>query len=477
MDCCDTINFMENHTQVNKLRFLLALWIGKAAAAAAKRIAPGRGSNISGEIALKIAPDFLYGFTGIDLEKTIFVTGTNGKSTTAHMIVHAFRTAGHSVCANGEGANLIAGTATALLKRSALSGRLKDEWLILEVDERSLASVCKAIPARHVCVTNIQKDQVQRNGDPDFIYQKIKSAIAPGMVLYLNNDEPRSKSLERFANRAVRFGVAPLRPADAGSQQQGGAGAEFWRVTMPCPVCHDALRFTQTNVAGVGTYVCPACGFANDPAPDCLIETADFERGFFRIGTETFPLVYRTPYFLYNYALCAAVGLGNGISAETLRRALDGFVNIGGRYETFETAGKLVQYIRIKQENPETLQNALDVIAADRRTKAFFVGLDVVNDIIPAYSNTFYAFDCDFGALAASGVERSVCFTRTVGYDMAGRLRYAGIPDEHIELLASDDEGEILARIHACEAPVVYLITLLKKYEKLRAYAEAEAGA
>ncbi|MCL2492960.1 MAG: MurT ligase domain-containing protein [Clostridiales bacterium] len=495
---------MNNQARGNRAQFLLALWVGKACAAVIGRIAPERGSNISGEIALKIAPGLLGGFTGADPDKTILITGTNGKSTSNNLIIHLFRTAGRSVCANIEGANLITGVCTALLKRSALSGRLKDEWVILEVDERSLASVLKAIPARRLCVTNIQKDQVQRNGDPDYIYEKIRAAISPGMTLYLNNDEPRSKSLERFAARAVRFGVAPFGPANnlannaddgvdspannsgsEGSPANNAGGADGlavgmpdgWRVTMPCPVCHDALRFTQTNLAGVGTYHCPACGFSNDPVPDCLIAEADFEQGTFRVGEETYPLAYTAPFFLYNYALCAAVAEETGLGAGILRRALDSFTNIGGRVEAFQYAGKTVQYIRIKQENPETLQSALDVIAADRRIKDFFIGLDVVDDIIPNYSNTFYAFDCDFDAFAASGIERCVCFSHTVCFDMANRLRYAGIPDDRIEALNTDDEEEILARIRACEAPVVYLITWIKKYEKLRAHAAAGVSA
>jgi hypothetical protein len=376
-------------------------------------------------------------------------------------------------------------------------GRLKDEYLLLEVDERSLAAVHDAIPAGYVCVTNIQKDQVQRNGDPDYIYQKIKAVILAdrtqarqpqsgghkrnsaahcvgadgagddGVTLFVNNEEPRSKSLERLVGHAIRFGVAPHA---CGSSAKGTFG-----VAMPCPVCHDALDFSHCNLAGVGAFSCPSCGFASEAVPDCLVEDVDFEGGTFRIGGISCHLKYTAPHFLYNYALASAVALKLGFSHADLAKAFDTFENIGGRLETFRYREKTVRYIRIKQENPETLQSALDVIAADRDEKVFLVGLDVVDDIIPHYSNTFYAFDCDFEPFARSNVEKSICFSKTICYDMANRLRYAGISEDRIEILDTDDETEILRALESCRAQTVYLITWIKKYEKLRHYAERGA--
>ncbi|MDR2973262.1 MAG: hypothetical protein LBV00_00915, partial [Propionibacteriaceae bacterium] len=103
-------------SMVARPRFLAALWIGKAAAALIGLLAPSRGTNKSGEVACRIMPGFLEGFTGIDPAKTIFITGTNGKSTSNNMVVHAFRTAGRTVATNLEGANQKTGIATTLLK-------------------------------------------------------------------------------------------------------------------------------------------------------------------------------------------------------------------------------------------------------------------------------------------------------------------------------------------------------------------------
>jgi UDP-N-acetylmuramyl tripeptide synthase len=218
------------------------------------------------------------------------------------MIVHAFETTGFSVCSNLEGANMKPGAATTIIKNTTKSGRFTKEYLVLEVDERSLASVAEVLPPGNLCVVNIQKDQVQRNGDPDYIYQKIKAAVAglKAARLFVNNDEPRSKSLGAFIPdgcRVVSFGVAQNA---RGSETETG-----WGVTMPCPLCHNALTFDYYNLAGVGAFHCEGCGFTSGGPADYLITEVDYKDGTFRAGgkafsNKTFRLAYPAAFFLYS---------------------------------------------------------------------------------------------------------------------------------------------------------------------------------
>jgi len=446
---------------MSSARFAFALAGGKLCSALCRVIARNRGSNLPGAVALKLDKDFLKNIKGIDPEKTIFITGTNGKSTANNMVVHAFTTDGRSVCSNLEGANMKTGAATALLKNTTLRGRFKKDYLILEVDERSLQSITEDLKPGHLCVTNIQKDQVQRNGDPDYIYRKIKNVIAKadGLKLYVNNEDPRSKSLGEGGD-TVSFGVA--------QNAHGFEPETAWEVTMPCPMCRDALSFAWYNLSGVGAFRCPACGFSSGGPADYVISEVDYANGTFRAEGSTYRLSYPAEFFLYDYALCLCLCLELGIEAKSLQKTFDTFENIGGRTETFAYAGKEIKYMRIKQENPETLQSALDTIAIDKSDKIFVLGPAVVDDMIPHYSNTFYIFDCDFDTLIKSGIERVVCFGDTIAIDTANRLRYAGIPDDDIEILNTDDDDKILSAIAACESDNVYLITWIKKYEKLK---------
>lgn len=461
---------------MNSLRFSAALAAGKLCAAFCKAFFPKRGSNLPGEIALKFDPLFLRHVTDIDPTKTVFITGTNGKSTAGNMVAHAFLTAGKTICANLEGANMKPGVAAALIKNTTAGGRFNKEYLILEIDERSLEHIAKDLKPGHLCVTNIQKDQVQRNGDPDYIYRKIQNVVSTldGLTLYVNNEEPRSKSLGHSVKKGglvLTFGVAP--------NERVSRVENDWGVTMPCPVCHDALVFTHYNIANVGSFYCPDCGFRSDERPDSSITEVDYEHETFTATgkaasgkTDTYRLAYPAAFFLYNYALCLCVCKAFGIQTETLQRAFETFTNIGGRMETFTVSGKNVRYMRIKQENPETLQSALDTMAEDKSEKVLVIGPAVVDDIVPHYSNTFYTFDCNLEPLVKSGLERCICFGDTIGWDTANRLRYAGIPDDMIDIVDTDNDEKILAAIAACKTDRIYLITWIKKYEKLKACAK-----
>ena len=64
-------------------------------------------------------------------------------------------------------------------------GVFNKEYLVLEIDERSFPHIRKVLPGKNLGLTNLQKDQVQRNGDPDFIYRKISSALSKDMTFEL----------------------------------------------------------------------------------------------------------------------------------------------------------------------------------------------------------------------------------------------------------------------------------------------------
>ena len=138
--------------------------------------------------------------------------------------------------------------------------------------------------------------------------------------------------------------------------------------------------------------------------------------------------------------------------------------------ETLNFKSKVNKYIRIKQENPETLQTALDYISQDKTKKIFLLGLEEIKDFEPFYTNTFYAFDCNIDKLIDSNVERYICFSEAVAQDSANRLIYGGVPKDKISVLPSDDDDVIMKELDKYDIDNVYLITWLKKYHELDKY-------
>ena len=166
------------------MRFYLALWAAKLCAVVIRLVAKDRGTNLPGELALKLDPKFVTHIKGLDPAKAVFITGTNGKSTSTNMIHHVLQHSGRAVTANLMGANLLSGVATALIADCTLGGRFKNEYVVMETDERFLKFIRAQLPAKHVCITNIQRDQCQRNGEPSYITARVSQALDKGATLF-----------------------------------------------------------------------------------------------------------------------------------------------------------------------------------------------------------------------------------------------------------------------------------------------------
>lgn len=441
------------------MKFYLALWLGKIINLLIRMIDKSRGSNLSGEKAIVVDPQMIKKFKGVDCSRMLFITGTNGKSTTNNLVYHIFRENGYDVVSNLEGANLMAGIATALIKRSSIFGRIKGDFFIFEVDERYLASVYALLPAENILVTNLQKDQVHRNGDPDFIYRKISPVVEKASRVFLNGDEPRSFALSSLNPSYVTYGV---------EKHSEAFMKDGTFPTMACPVCHGRIEFDYYNNDGMGGFRCLSCGLRQGEARYRAEDISFADKTFTVDGTE-FNMPYDIPYMLYNYAAAIAVAREmGGIPMDSVAGAFKNFKNVGGRYEVLEFEGKTIKYMRIKQENPETLQTSLNIIAQDKTPKTVCLGMGHIPDVIPSYTNTFYTFDCDFSGVTESNVEDYMSFTEYVCYDVAERLIYAGVPREKIKIMNTEDGDVIFDAVRNAKTDNIYLITWIHTFHDLQ---------
>lgn len=447
---------------MGKILFLLLLWMCKVMNFLLAHVIRRGGSAMAGKIACRVQKDFVRHFSGIDYDKVIFVTGTNGKTSTTNMLAYVLRNAGLSVATNGEGANMLTGVATTLVKNSTLFGRFNKEYLVLEIDERSIQIIHDQLPGKNLAVTNILKDQVQRNGDPDFIWRKIAGMVGKDMNLYLNSQEPRSKGFEQFGSNVRYYGIA--------RNEHSYTKEGFYEVTLPCPVCGSKIAFDFYNVENVGDFHCTGCDFATSRRVDVLIDSYDEEAKTIRCGGKDFHVFYTLPFYIYNYAACIAICRDFGLTDEQIEAGFASFQNPNERRDAMSYHGKHIQYLQFKQENPETLQNALRTIAEDPGPKAIFIGLHEICDFDPHYTNTFYFFDCNFENIAATPVEKYIVFSRTVAYDTALRLRYAGADPEKMEILPINDIETVFNKIDELESEHIYIISNMKPVKQIRQY-------
>ena len=450
------------------MKFLLTLWISKLIAFAVAVIDKQRGSNYSGKIAVKLMPDFISRFRGIDYGKVIFISGTNGKSTTTNLLYHTLRRAGKTVGSNVEGANMMTGVATTLIKNSGVFGKVNKEYFVLEIDERSFPGIIKYLPGVHLGLTNLQKDQVQRNGDPDFILRKFRKAISSDMTLYLNNEEPRSCSLDATVNNVIYYSVA--------ENQRTYHNDDFYNVTLPCPKCGHAIAYDNYNLANIGKFRCCHCDYRSLERPNVQISNVDFDARTFSCGDENWFVPYSNPFYIYNFAMCIAICRNLGLTDNEIANGFMNFKNPASHEDIIYYKGKEIHYLRGKQENPEALQSELDIIAADMRSKAVFVGLYRVADFEPHYSGSFYFFDCDFSPVVRSNVERYVAFSENEANDIATRMILAGAAEENVTIWDTDDISKVFRTLDDIKTDVIYVLTNPKHSGVVKRYLAAGGG-
>jgi hypothetical protein len=321
----------------------------------------------------------------------------------------------------------------------------------LEIDERSFPLIRKVLPGKHLGLTNLQKDQVQRNGDPDFIYRKIRSAITSDMTLYLNNEEPRSRSLEDFSGNAIYFSVV--------RNDKTYTDDSFYNVTLPCPKCGHPIAYEYYNLKNIGAFHCTRCEYHSVKNVDVQISEVDFAAKTFFCNGLRWNVPYSNPFYIYNFAMCIAICRHIGLEDREIQNGFRSFNNPATHARVFNFRGKEVHYLQGKQENPEALQSQIDVIASDKREKAVFVGLFRIEDFEPHYSGSFYFFDCDFTPVVQSNVTHYVAFSATVANDVASRMLLAGANEAQLSIVDSNDLNTIFAELEKIDTEVIYILT------------------
>ncbi len=245
----------------NKLwRFRLAQAVGQSVGQLSRRLHLGNGSVMPGHISLLIEPNTLRQARQLMKRGCIFVTGTNGKSTTTYYLFQILSSLGYRVCTNHFGANLQTGLAAACLN-------LKEEidYGIFEVDEGTVWQVADQLQPSQVVGLNFSRDQLDRYTEIDSLLKKVLAGLETSRALYLYNAKnPYAATLGNQYQPAIGYYV----------ENQGSQPLLDWTV---CPACQgQPLQSTDSYRA---PFLCPACGFCSQSA--ALV--SNYDSGLLRI--------------------------------------------------------------------------------------------------------------------------------------------------------------------------------------------------
>lgn len=396
-------------------RSALAIAAARLAGRTSRRLGIGNGSVIVGRVALALDPGAL---AASARRRTVaLVSGTNGKTTTSHLLAGALGRAG-AVAHNASGSNMADGALTALLERPDA------DRAVIEVDELHLAEVADAVDPAVIVLLNLTRDQLDRVAEVRGTAAAIAEVLARHRrtVVIANADDPLTTWAASAAPHVVWVSGGAAWSSDAAS----------------CPRCGELL------VRGEGRWApwhCPGCDLRR-PEPTWWWEATDAggsdgsddsddsggcddsgdsggATGAVAHGADgwTGPLRTALPgqINLSNALVALAAADAVGVGPDVARHGVGEVSEVAGRYAERRVGQHHVRTLLVK--NPAGWVEAVELLAPGRPL------LVVINARQADGRDVSWLWDLPVEAVAG----RPVAVAGERAADMGVRLSYAGV--------------------------------------------------
>ena len=409
------------------IRFYIALWISKLYMFLTKIIKKDKSDKV-GFLAHKICPDVL---TKIAKPKlVIMVTGTNGKTTVSNLIHDMLKSSGMKVGFNDWGANLLAGHIRCLLTCVNIFNKPKMDACVLECDELISPQSMPYINPNYVIVTNISRDSIRRNSYPEYIFDKINTAISgcKNTTVVLNADDPISSfidcdkkvfvSIDKFNKDIPYENISP----------------DF----CVCPKCNGKIEYLYKHYRHIGKFKCLKCGLKSFNG-DYIVSNVDYKNEEMTIDKYKYPIISKSIYNIYNELLVIALFKDLKYTDSQIRKWLKA-LNIPKSRENLITVKGINVYSRMaKGQNTSAASSVYENLAKDDRNKELVLILDEVYDGFSGQETITWLYDTDYEILTKSCFKKIIVIgERNLDYKL--RLKLAGIEEKRIVCLPTYDD-------------------------------------
>lgn len=445
------------------MMFYPALWAGKLVKWNLDR--QGRTkTDRPGMVSMRLCSRFLRDASKPGL--TVCVSGTNGKTTVSNLIAQVLQREGKRVSFNDWGANHHAGQARVLLDATNWRNRSVSDAAVIETDELLSPMNVPRIAPQYLVVTNIGRDSMLRNANPEYIQSRLSLAAqrSENTTLVLNADDPLSCFLGE-GRRVVRFGVADLH-----LHPLPNISPEF----TVCPKCGAQPHYRYRQYRQIGSFRCPACGLEN-PQADYFVTSV--ENGFLQMrepaGTQRYPLLSDSPYHIYNEAALIATLRDLGIPATRLAGHLENVHLPASR----ETAGKTVCGVAlrtqmVKGQNPAAASAVFESIGRDDTPKELVLMLGLTFDSPLKSETAAWIYDTDYERLNCESVKKIIIGGERA-LDHRVRFLLAGVPEK--KLVCELDPMKLTQYVQTdgiAQILVLHDVTFVSRAEIIRAEIE-----
>ena len=339
---------------------------------------------------------------------------------TNNAIGYVLKTADKKVVSNIEGNNMETGILSTLIKNCTLTGKIKADFLVFEVDEGYIPVVFKDFPLDTLVILDFFRDQLDRNGEVETLILKINEFLKTyNNNLILNSDDPNVSRLGKANpdNKNIYYFSVDKYKYATKEQKEAGEG-KF------CPFCKTRLEYEYYQYSHIGKFKCPNCDYGNNPIYK-LATNVDLNSRTFDVDNITYKIRFNSIYNIYNLtAVIACTSLYN-IDTDIVKNALSKFVLNNGRLEEVNIKG--VPTIINLAKNPTGSNVSLRILNEDDEEKEL---LFVLNDNIADGFDVSWIWDIDFSNL--NNVSRIITSGKRA-YDIAIRIKTSGFDANKIE--------------------------------------------
>jgi len=397
-------------------RLRLATAAGDLAAWVSRLTGRGSGASIRGQVLTRLVPD---AFADLLRGRQILaVSGTNGKTTTTHLVAAAIRAGlgpeADRLVTNADGANLHYGIA------SALSQSPRADIAVLETDERVVGDMISHGEPRVLVFLNFSRDQLDRHHEIKALGRSWRLALeragASGPVIVANACDPLVVWASATAASVLWVETDTLWTADAAL----------------CPACGTVLVRLRTG--GRDRWDCPGCSLTQPEADyrvvDDSISLPD--------GRTVIPRLQVPGRFNLSNAACAlAAAVEFGVDVDTALAGMSSVTAPAGRFATVQFGATQARLLLAK--NPAGWAEALPLATTDPVVLA-------IDSVAADGKDVSWLWDVEYEQLAG----RRVIATGPRAQDLAVRLSYAGVdhsivPDLTAALAGHPHQVDVIA--------------------------------
>lgn len=385
------------------------------------RIFKKNSGNVVGKIAKKLNKDIIKYFK-IDCP-VIAITATNGKTTTNNVISFIIKKSGKKAVSNTEGNNMETGIITTLLKNSTITGKVKADFVTLEVDESYVPIVFKKIRLDTLIILDFFRDQLDRNGEEETLILKINEFLKTyNGNLILNNDDPNVARLGKANPNNKNVYYYSVDKYEFATEQEKEVGEGKF-----CPFDKTRLEYEYYQYSHIGKFKCPTCGYGDNEI-FLQVKNVDVKEGTFEVSTE-YRTLANSIYTIYNYAAALAFSKLYDLDA---KEALRTFKLDNGRCEEVTVNG--CETLINLAKNPTGANVSLRILNEDEDEKEL---LFVLNDNVADGFDVSWIWDINFNV---NNVTRIITSGQRA-YDIAIRIKTSGFDENKIEAYLDLDEA------------------------------------